>query len=675
MSRLSLLPSALAVVIGLFSTIPLTAQESDAGFVVEVEPASLSLNPGDEVTLKATVRDDAGNEVERGVVFFGLQPDAFQLARGIAVDRNTGDVKAHDGGQFRVFAVLIDEAGGFGMNSPRAEVPVTVAYPAVSRLEMQGVGDDLFVGDVVRPRVVVWAENGAERKDLEPELASSDDAVLGPDMFGRYVARTPGHAVLSAEAEGMAIDHRIQVYSNPVRRLELSADADAARTGDVVYFEVTARDADERPVVGAPIRFSVQHEPVDTVIAGAASAEVDDQGRFVAEVPGVYTVFATSGAAAAAASVRIEQRDVTQDVDVLGMGQVNHVHSSDLWVWEGADGRDYAVTGTWGGEGVAYFWDVTDPAAIVKIDSIQVDARTVNDVKISEDGRVGVISREGASTRRNGLVILDVSDPSNVSIISEFDDELTGGVHNVFIYDRHIYAVNNGQRYDIINIEDPARPYRVGRFELDTPGHAVHDVWVVDGIAYSSNWSDGVVMVDVGAGVAGGTVSNPVQISSYKHPTLRNHAAFPFWSQSTDRFYVIAGDEIFPGGIGDDKTPVTTAGYIHFIDFTDLDNPEEVARYEVPGAGSHNFWVEGDRLYIAYYNGGLRVVDISGELKGDLYRQGREIAHYLSFDPEGYIPNAPMTWGPQPHKGILFFSDWNSGLWGVRLQPREGLVP
>lgn len=675
MSRLKLLLSGVAVVIGLSLPTALAAQEADAGFTVEVEPASLSLNPGDEVALKATVRDGAGSEVERTVVFFGLQPDAFQIASGIAVDRNTGNVKAHDGGRFRVFAVLIDEAGGFGMNSPRAEVPITVAYPAVSRLEMQGVGDDLFVGDVVRPRVVAWADNGAERKDIKPQLSSSDDAVLGPDMFGRYVARTPGRAVLAAEAEGISIRHQVQVYANPVRKLELSADADAARTGDVVGFEVTARDADERLVVGAPIRFSVQHEPVDTVVAGAASAEVDETGRFVAEVPGVYTVFATSGAAAASASVRIEQRDVAQEIAVLGMGQVSHVHTSDLWVWEGADGRDYAVTGTWGGEGVAYFWDVTDPASIAKIDSIQVDARTVNDVKISEDGRIGVISREGASTRRNGLVILDVSDPSNVSILSEYDDDLTGGVHNVFIYDRHIYAVNNGQRYDIINIGDPTQPRRVGRFELDNPGHAVHDVWVVDGIAYSSNWSDGVVMVDVGAGVAGGSVSNPVQIASYKHPTLRNHAAFPFWSQSTDRFYVVAGDEIFPGGTGDDRTPVRTAGYIHFIDFTDLENPVEVARYQVPNAGSHNFWVEGDKLYIAFYNGGLRVVDVSGELKGDLYRQGREIAHYLSFDPEGYIPNAPMTWGPQPHKGNIFFSDWNSGLWAVRLEPREGLVP
>jgi len=76
-------------------------------------------------------------------------------------------------------------------------------------------------------------------------------------------------------------------------------------------------------------------------------------------------------------------------------------------------------------------------------------------------------------------------------------------------------------------------------------------------------------------------------------------------------------------------------------------------------------------LYVAYYNAGLRVVDLSGDLKGDLYAQGREIARFRSFDPEGRVANAPMAWGPQPHKGHIFFSDWNSGLWVVKLKRPE----
>ena len=114
--------------------------------------------------------------------------------------------------------------------------------------------------------------------------------------------------------------------------------------------------------------------------------------------------------------------------------------------------------------------DVTDPENMKIIDTVKVDARNVNDIKVSDDGRVGVITREGASNRKNGFVILNVSDPFNVKIISTFNDDMTGGVHNTFIYENHVYAVNNGRKYDIINIEDPENPFRVGIFELDTPG-------------------------------------------------------------------------------------------------------------------------------------------------------------------------------------------------------------
>ncbi len=44
----------------------------------------------------------------------------------------------------------------------------------------------------------------------------------------------------------------------------------------------------------------------------------------------------------------------------------------------------------------------------------------------------------------------------------------------------------------------------------------------------------------------------------------------------------------------------------------------------------------------------------------------------LPGDPEGYIANAPFVWGPQPFKGHIFFTDWNTGLWAVKLAERTG---
>jgi len=353
--------------------------------------------------------------------------------------------------------------------------------------------------------------------------------------------------------------------------------------------------------------------------------------------------------------------------ELVGHGPVRDMHTSDLWVWEGLDGRDYAVTGTWGANGDAIFWDVTDPADIQRIATVTIDARTVNDVKVSADGRICVLSREGASNRKNGVVLVDVSDPHEPRIISGFDDQLTGGVHNVFIDGNQLYALSAGQRYDVLDIADPGAPRRIGSYKVDRPNPSIHDVWVVDGLAYSSNWSEGVHIVDVGNGIRGGSPSDPRFVSSYAYPSGWNHAAFPYSPQGTGISYVVAGDEAFPYGLNLTGKPTYPRGYLHFIDFSELEAPREIARYEVPEAGTHNLWIEDDVLYCAYYNAGLRALDVSGEVMGDLYRQGREIAFYLSDDPEGYVKNAPMAWGPQPHKGHVFFSDWNSGLWAVKL--------
>ena len=125
--------------------------------------------------------------------------------------------------------------------------------------------------------------------------------------------------------------------------------------------------------------------------------------------------------------------------------------------------------------------------------------------------------------------------------------------------------------------------------------------------------------------------------------------------------YAFAGDEAFPYPRDDrpGAPPQRAAGWIHVIEWDEWSEPKEVARYQVPEAGSHNLWIEDEVLYIGYYGGGLRVVDISGELRGDLYRQGREIAFWHPNDPESFKPNAPNVWGAQPYKGHIFLADFS----------------
>ncbi len=70
-------------------------------------------------------------------------------------------------------------------------------------------------------------------------------------------------------------------------------------------------------------------------------------------------------------------------------------------------------------------------------------------------------------------------------------------------------------------------------------------------------------------------------------------------------------------------------------------------------------------------DGGVRVVDVSGQLLGNLADQRREIAVFKPFDPQGFTPNAPFVLNAMPWKGRVLFTDFNSGLWSVRLEPKQ----
>lgn len=640
---------------------------------LEVRPSRLVLEVGETARFVATVRTGDGEVVDDSeVIYFS------RARRSVSVTRD-GRVEAYRPGDFTLVALVPVETDDDSRRPDarvRVEIEVTVPLPATEEVTFMAVPSNYYVGTNPRLEVQVTDTLRTVRDDIEVTFESSNQRVARVDRFGGLALREQGTVDITATAGGVSETVVIEVENSPVVSLDLYASADRAVTGEVIRFTATAKDARGLAVRGVPVRLGVSGETIPGVIAVGATAHIAADGRFVAERSGVYTVVATTGSHSATRTVSIDGRNVAAEVEVVGRGKVLDRHTSDLWVWEGSDGRDYAITGTWGAAGDSYIWDVTDPGKIEKLHEVKVDARTVNDVKVSEAGDIAVISREGASDRRNGIVILGVGNPrEGVPVLSEFTDQLTGGVHNIFISENHVFALSAGRRYDVINIEDPRQPRRVGQFELDTPGHGVHDVWVTDGVAFSSNWTDGIVAVDVGGGGKGGSPERPVELGRYTYPSGWNHAAFPYKSQSTGKFYLFAGDEAFPyGGYSAQPggRPSRAAGWVHVIDWSDWDDPQEVARYQVPEAGSHNLWVEDDIMYAAFYNGGLRVVDVSGELMGDLYKQGREIAMYLPTDPDGYISNAPFVWGPQPYKGHIFFTDWNTGLWAVRLRERTG---
>jgi hypothetical protein len=676
--RRALAASLLPVLVLAFAAAAAAAQSAAR---IEARPASLALTRGQSAVLELVVLDASGTRVGVPLRVAGAR-DALDVEAADEADPTTRwRIAALDVGEHEVVVTTAVE----GAAPLTLRVPVRVTWPAVARVEVTPASGALYDGTRLRHRARVVHDDGTERPNARVVWSTSDPAIATVDAFGNVRAQAAGRVDVVARIEGVEGRHAHDVRPLAATSLELSTALDGVRTGDVQSFTATARDAQGRAIADVPVTWSHLYAPDDSIQAPQAPGQIE-AGRYVAYVPGVHTVVASAGPLRAEASFRVTKRDVVRKVQVLGQGREARVFTTDFWAFQGVDGRDYAFTGSKFGDGIAFVFDITDPANIVKTDSIRIDARTVNDVKVSPDGRYAALSREGASNRRNGVVLLDLRDPAHPVVASVYDDDLTGGVHNMFATNDHLFALSAGDKYVILDVRDLTRPRYVS--EYDHPGSRVHDVWVHDGVAYSAEWETGVVVVDVGNGRWGGTIEQPKLVTSFPLPTGSTHAVFPYHQRSTGKFYLFVGDErvqrrgLAWEGSGPDHRqkydpttgtggyPRATSGYIQVVDFTDPASPRMVARYEVPEFGTHNMWVADDILYQAYYEGGVRMVDVSGDLMGNLYLQDREIAVFKAHDPIGYIPNAPGAWSVMPHKGNVLFSDVNSGLWSIRLLPR-----
>jgi hypothetical protein len=356
---------------------------------------------------------------------------------------------------------------------------------------------------------------------------------------------------------------------------------------------------------------------------------------------------------------------------VGGGNNVSTRFSSDLWVHGG-----YAYTGTWGGlprngqPGNALFvWQLGASGAPTLVDSIIIGAvATVSDVEVSADGQVLMFSAENGAN--SGLYLYSLATPGHPAPL-DFEPVATG-LHTA------TFADIGGRRY-AFTARNPANPALLIFDVTDAsaitpaatvpiaPNYGIHDTYVREGLAFVCSWNTGVIILDVGNGMRGGSPTAPVEVS--RLVTAANgvqggaavHNAWWFHNPVTsEKRYLFIGQE-GPGVIGS-----ASSGDIHVLDVSDLSAPVEVASYHMAGAGVHNFWMDEAKqvLYAAYYNGGVVALDVSGTLSGDL--AGREIAR---LKPGG--DGNTYTWGVQLANGSLYAIDMLSGLWQLgRSGPR-----
>jgi hypothetical protein len=625
---------------------------------VEITPTQAMITAGQTVKFRATARDEKGVVLDTVTIVFAAAP--FD----VAFAARDGTVRGLRQGTVQVLAIAQGKV---------ATASLTVAPKPPARVTLAPAPSAVVSGGSFVLAATAATEDDEPLRDAKIAFSSSNPAIASVDAAGLVIGRAPGTTTIRAESGSGRAETRIRVVANPVSRIDVSGAA-SARTGDVIRFQARPLNAQGAAVSDVAVNWSVS----------GPGATVHADGAFVAERPGTHVINATVGNVTAATAISVSAREHGRKLERVFVKPFPDIQVAEHW----AIGNVLYVSTV---SDRVYTFDITDPANPVLADSIVVDARHINDVSTTSDGRIGVITRENASSRVNGIVFLDLSQPLHPKVLSEYTSTVTGGVHSAFVDGTYVYLTDDATgSLRVVDFRDVKQPREVARWELpgvrgatqeDTGsvfigasvGRYLHDVQVKDGLAYLAYWRHGLIILDVGAGIAGGSPQKPQLVSRLTYnvadfyPPDRiagTHTAFRYGN------YVFVGDEVFPPVFNlTSRDRIEAMGWVHVVDVSDIRSPRKVAEYRVAG-GAHNVWVHEDVLYIGAYEGGVRALDVSGELRGDLVSQGREIGAVWTGHPNGFRPNLPFAWGAQPHRGFIFTTDINSGLWVTRLTPK-----
>ena len=322
-------------------------------------------------------------------------------------------------------------------------------------------------------------------------------------------------------------------------------------------------------------------------------------------------------------------------------------------------------------------WDVSGNVPVLVDSLIVTGAITTGDVAVSDDGALLVVATEPSP---GSIAVYDLANPRKPQLLSQFtNDQTAGGVHTAEVgrVNGKLYAflaidpssVSGPARLVIVDLSTPSAPRQV--FVKIAGAPFVHDTYQRNGLLFVGLWNDGVDIWDIGGCGSGASPENPRTLGNVKTLGGEVHNIWWYHDANGSKRFAFVGEE-GPGSIGS-----SSRGDIHVIDITDPTAPKEVAFYRVTGAGTHNFSVDETKgvLYAAYYNGGVRAIDVRGDLgtcadnqkatdatsglvRCDLRLMGRELSLGLTD-----LNRPVFIWGVQYVNGNVYASDMLNGVW------------
>ena len=350
-------------------------------------------------------------------------------------------------------------------------------------------------------------------------------------------------------------------------------------------------------------------------------------------------------------------------LSVFGSGRGN-----DIWGWtDPTTGDEYALMGLTDGTA---FVKVTDPVNPVFVGKLPRHATGVDsvwrDIKVYRDHAFIVADSAG----NHGMQVFDMTQIRNVTTppVTFGETAWYGGnnlrtAHNIAIDEATGFAYVVGDNstscvsggLHIVDLATPTNPTFAGCYDGDGYTHdtqcvvyaGVDQAYVGRELCFSSN-EDTLTIVDVTDKVA------PILVSRTGYPGASyTHQG---WLTEDHRFFLLDDelDELRHGH--DTRTRV--------FDLTSLAAPTLSGAYDsgVP-ATDHNMYVVGDHAFQANYRSGLRVLDVSSPLGGNLARIG-----YFDVYPGDDDGGFNGAWSVYPYfpSGNVVVSGIEQGLFVLR---------
>ncbi len=622
---------------------------------VSIVPANIEAEIGQHVQLRTIATDARGRQTEVKAGFWIALPNDLATVDG------DGKVSLLSAGEVQIVAIV---------SGKQVRTTIRVKPARITVIKIAKPNEPLLVGERMHLDAEAIDASGNPNKEMKLAWESDNPAVVAVDSTGQVTGLTVGKAKIIARIQAISSALPIEVTESDVHSLSLTPSQTTVRTGDVIRFTAEAKNQK-----GDAANFARVHW------LASEGATIEADGAFVAQRPGQYTINASAGGKSATGVVTATARNVARELETIGRISLGAIHGSAVWPF-----GQYLYVATFKDELRVY--DISDLKNPALVETLKLDARSLLDFSLTADGRIGVLTREGASNRQNGLLFLDTSDLAHPKILSSFTETISGAVHSAFIDGHYVYLTDDATgSMRVINFSDPKNPRQVARWELALPTtkpqtqHAMagmsmgmrhlHDVQVKDGLAYLAYWRDGLVILDVGAGLRGGSPENPKLISQFRF----NHADLygKGWLAGTrevfrHKNYVFVGDEVIPAE-SDPNAGIRRLGrgILHVVDVSDIFNPRRVAEYALTEGSAYNAWADGDVLAMGFYGGGGRVLDISGELRGNLAEQDREIARLKTGVQEGEREQAPFTFSARIFGNYFIFNDMQTGIWITQL--------